>query len=129
MSIGIEGELGISKDLVSTMSTAEAQPLSNITSSADGDNVIWRVVSSNSCDNLAMPNSATFATIDDSVVLSSGSSAIYTNNTQGSLLQPPVSVSSNTVESSATNTSIQHHGSACPSELGCGSACTPYRFV
>ncbi|XP_051814885.1 G2/M phase-specific E3 ubiquitin-protein ligase-like isoform X2 [Acanthochromis polyacanthus] len=123
---GIEGALDISKGLVSTISTAEAQPLSNISSFADGDEVIWCVASSNSSDNLAMSTSATVATIDDSVLLSSGTSAISSDNTHGSLLQPSVSVSEDSADSSANNASIQCRGPTCPSGSGNRSSSTPY---
>ncbi|XP_051814886.1 G2/M phase-specific E3 ubiquitin-protein ligase-like isoform X3 [Acanthochromis polyacanthus] len=73
-----------------------------------------------------MSTSATVATIDDSVLLSSGTSAISSDNTHGSLLQPSVSVSEDSADSSANNASIQCRGPTCPSGSGNRSSSTPY---
>ncbi len=88
---GIGSALDISKEIVSTFPTVEAQSLSNITSSfSDCDEVIWCVAPSISSDS-EMSTKATALTIDESVMMSSATSAIASDKIRGSLVDPSVS--------------------------------------
>ncbi|XP_035850153.1 G2/M phase-specific E3 ubiquitin-protein ligase-like [Sander lucioperca] len=88
--IGSVGD--ISKEVVSAISTVEAQSLfRNNPSISSGDQVIWCVATEDICtdapsisaDTATMSTSPPVITIDETLILSSGTSAISSGNTSG----------------------------------------------
>ncbi|XP_067309237.1 uncharacterized protein [Pseudorasbora parva] len=108
----------ISKEVVSAISTVGVQSLSSNTSSiSGGDAVIWCIDTEDICtnapsisaDNLTMSTSAAVINIDETVTLSSGTSAISSGNTHGLSIGPTLSASEHMHCFSPNNTSGMSH--------------------
>ncbi|KAA8585582.1 hypothetical protein FQN60_004276, partial [Etheostoma spectabile] len=121
----VTGSVGdISKEVVSSIATVEAQSLFNDSPSiSSGDQVIWCVATQNICtnepsisvDTATMSTSAPVITIDETLTLSSGSSSISSGNTHGLPIGPTANASGDTHWFSAHNTSAVSHGPTQPS--------------
>ncbi|XP_040911492.1 uncharacterized protein LOC121193315 isoform X2 [Toxotes jaculatrix] len=128
--IGSVGD--ISKEVVSAITTVEAQSFSG-PSIKNGDQIIWCVATQDICtsapsisDTTTTSTSAPVITIDETLTLSSGTSAISSGNSHGLLIDPTVNASGEQHCFSAKNTPGVSHDPTQRNTSGSSSSSTTY---